>query len=432
MESNDHLSQVGFEILQSARTELAMQLPYLQSALGALTLRPGEETTQTLSTNGEILYFSGNFLTERFLRSPALVNRGYFHVLLHCMLRHLHPRQDRDDVLWDLACDIAVESILDDLHYPCLAGSIAPSRGLLYGKLRGQMKVLTAQGIYASLLRDTPDAFTLAQYQRTFHVDEHTLWSPKNKDQQEQTQRQSQAWGDRSEHTQTAMETVLSASASGGEAVLEQVRVANRDDVDYRNFLRRFAQMREVLSVDADAFDYGFYSYGLSLYGNLPLIEPLETKEERRIQEFVIAIDTSMSTSGEMVRQFLACTYSALRSVETFTHKVHIRILQCDDQVRSDLVVEDLDQLGQYMDNFQLTGGSATDFRPVFDHVATLQATGVLPHLQGLVYFTDGMGIYPSKPTGYDVAFVFLEQPPLSVDIPPWCMRLTLSEWEFL
>ena len=46
---------------------------------------------------------------------------------------------------------------------------------------------------------------------------------------------------------------------------------AIRDDVDYRAFLRRFAAPREVAAVDADAFDYGFYSYGLRLYGNMPL-----------------------------------------------------------------------------------------------------------------------------------------------------------------
>ena len=70
--------------------------------------------------------------------------------------------------------------------------------------------------------------------------------------------------------------------------VLEQIQVANRDDVDYRAFLRRFAVPREVLGVDGDAFDYGFYSYGLRLYGNMPLVEPTETREEKRIEDFVI------------------------------------------------------------------------------------------------------------------------------------------------
>ena len=84
-----------------------------------------------------------------------------------------------------------------------------------------------------------------------------------------------------------------------------------------------------------------------------------------------------------------ACTYAILRSTETFTRKVNIRILQCDDQVRSDTPIHDLEELKAYMENFQLVGGSATDFRPVFEHVAELQAEGAFTSLRGLVYFTE-------------------------------------------
>ena len=65
--------------------------------------------------------------------------------------------------------------------------------------------------------------------------------------------------------------------------------------------------------MDADSFDYGYYAYGLRHFGNMPLIEPLETREVRKIEDFVIAIDTSMSTSGELVRAFLSRTYELLQ-----------------------------------------------------------------------------------------------------------------------
>ena len=203
--------------------------------------------------------------------------------------------------------------------------------------------------------------------------------------------------------------------------------MATRDDVDYRAFLRRFAVPREVLAVDGDGFDYSYYTYGLRLYGNLPLVEYPETREEKRIEDFVIAVDTSMSTNGELVRQFLACTYAILRSTETFTRKVNIYIIQCDNQVRSETRITDLEELRRYMEAFELTGGSATDFRPVFERVRELQAEGAFQSLRGLIYFTDGMGIYPQKRPPYDVAFVLLEEPPLSVNMPPWAIRLVLD-----
>jgi predicted metal-dependent peptidase len=49
------------------------------------------------------------------------------------------------------------------------------------------------------------------------------------------------------------------------------------------------------------------------------------------------------------------------------------------------------------MEHFELIGGSATDFRPVFRHVDQLLAEGAFTHLRGLLYFTDGMGHLPKK-----------------------------------
>lgn len=422
------LAAIGREILNAARNELYMNLPYLSAALCALDFRPGGGVTLSLATDGELLYYDGAWLAERYLRSRTETNRAYFHVILHCMLRHLAKKRGRAPELWDLACDAAVESILDGLDYPCLRGSRAPMRQRFYGECRREMPVLTAEGIYRRLLRlDLPE-YELARLQRAFLADDHGLWDPEEREDREKSRRQDEKWRGVSEKTQTGMETVLAGQSTGGEAVLEQVRVAVRDDVDYRAFLRRFAVPKEIMAVDGDAFDYGFYAYGLRLYGNMPLVEPPETREDKRIEDFVIAVDTSMSTSGELVRRFLACTYSILRSTETFTRRVNIRILQCDDQIRSDAVLHDLEELRKYMESFRLAGGSATDFRPVFEHVARLRREGAFTRLRGLIYFTDGMGIYPQSRPPWETAFVLLEEPPMSVKIPPWAIRLVLDE----
>lgn len=419
------LAAIGRDILYAARNELYMNLPYLDAALCALDFQPGGGVTLSLATDGETLFYDGGYLAERYLRGTVHTNRAYLHVILHCMLRHLAKKRGKVPELWDLACDAAVESILDELHYPCLEEGAVPAKLKFYGECRRDMPVLTAEGIYRRLLRLSLPDYELAMLQRRFLADDHGLWDPEKQDRQ--SQRQDEKWKDLSEKAKTGMETVLAGQATGGEAVLEQVKVAVRDDVDYRAFLRRFAVPREVMAVDGDAFDYGFYSYGLRLYGNMPLVEPPETKEEKRIEDFVIAVDTSMSTSGELVRQFLACTYAILRSTGTFTRKVHIRILQCDDQVRSDTAIHDLEELRDYMDHFELVGGSATDFRPVFRHVEQLQKEGAFTSLRGLLYFTDGMGVYPRKRPPYETAFVLLEEPPMSVKFPPWAIRLTLD-----
>ena len=158
--------------------------------------------------------------------------------------------------------------------------------------------LLTAEGIYRHLLRRNLPPYELAQLQRVFPVDDHGLWAPEGQQDQKQQSRRDQKWQDLAEKTQTGLETVMSSRGTGGGDRAGAGAVANREDVDYRAFLRRFAVPREVMAVDGDAFDYIFYTYGLQLYGNMPLVEPPETRGGKRIEDFVIAVDTSMSTSG--------------------------------------------------------------------------------------------------------------------------------------
>ena len=37
------------------------------------------------------------------------------------------------------------------------------------------------------------------------------------------------------------------------------------------------------------------------------------------------------------------------------------------------------------------------------------------------------MGFYPEKRPVYDTAFVLLEEPPITIQIPPWAIRLVLD-----
>ena len=153
----------------------------------------------------------------------------------------------------------------------------------------------------------------------------------------------------------------------------------------------------------------------------------LETKEVSRIEDFVIAVDTSMSCSGDLVRRFLEETCAVLEESESYFKKVNIRILQCDDQVRSDVRIENRQQLQDYMEHFVIRGMGGTDFRPVFEHVAALTRQGAFTKLKGLLYFTDGKGIYPLKKPPYDTAFVFLKDQYEDESVPPWAIKLVLD-----
>ena len=95
-------------------------------------------------------------------------------------------------------------------------------------------------------------------------------------------------------------------------------------------------------------------------------------------------------------------------------------------------MIHNAKEFADYMAHFELIGQSATDFRPVFEHVDRLVAEGAFHSLRGLLYFTDGLGLYPKKRPKYDAAFVMLEGEAWPDSIPPWGIRVILREDEII
>ena len=52
----------------------------------------------------------------------------------------------------------------------------------------------------------------------------------------------------------------------------------------------------------------------------------------------------------------------------------------------------------------------------------------VVDKLKGVIYFTDGQGIYPQKMPLYQTAFVFMDDGAEEQEVPPWAMKLVLDE----
>ena len=80
------------------------------------------------------------------------------------------------------------------------------------------------------------------------------------------------------------------------------------------------------------------------------------------------------------------------------------------------------------MEHFTLKGGGGTDFRPAFAYVEERVAQRSWGRLRGLLYFTDGYGIFPVKMPPFETAFVFLQNQYRDVDVPPWAIKLILGE----
>ena len=148
------------------------------------------------------------------------------------------------------------------------------------------------------------------------------------------------------------------------------------------------------------------------------------------IKEFVITIDTSGSTSGELVQKFVQKTYNILKSTESFFTKINLHIIQCDADIQEDKKITCQEEFDEYLKTMKIRGLGGTDFRPVFEYVEQLRKAKEFNNLKGLIYFTDGYGEYPAKKPDYDTAFVFIDDEYNNPDVPPWAIKLVLQRDE--
>lgn len=435
------LEQLGRRLLSYSRRELYLSMRFFGAALEALPLQMRKDV-HGLGTEGEALYFHTPVLAAMYEENPAMLHRACLHLLLHCLFYHPFWKQGKykeaDAELWDLACDIAVESVLDELQLQArsIAKSGVEQREECYGRFREQCPVLTAEGIYYQLQRNMLPFEQRQSLHRQFYMDDHALWQTKsdNDKQKEQKPGRSveppQKWRKLNEAVRAEMELYLRKAGTEAGTLVQVLKLENRKRQDLGQFLRKFAVTREELVCDEDSFDLNFYTYGLRLYGNLPLAEPLETKEANKIEELVIVIDTSGSCSGEAVRSFLEQTYAILKEKDSFFRKFILHVVQADVRVVSDTAITSEEEFAALMEHFEVGGFGGTDFRPAFDYVEKLREKGELTALKGLLYFTDGIGTYPKKRPDYRTAFVFLKKlgDTRDVSVPSWAERLILFE----
>ncbi|MCD7843826.1 MAG: VWA-like domain-containing protein [Clostridiales bacterium] len=447
MASNrERLERLGSAILSASRNELYFSMRFLDIALSGLDYRMNLNTV-TVGTDGISILFNPTYLQRVYRDDLVELNRVYLHMILHCMFRHELNREGRDEDLWTVACDIAVESILDGIENRSIQLSISTFREETYDWLSEECPVLTAEAIYRALERRQVNYLDILRLKQEFLRDDHQFWqdddpgqdesqqqedsdSPDSRAQQERRQEVEAKWKRIDEKTQTNLETFFAGHGDEMGGLLKSIQIENRERYDYRAFLRRFVTLREEVKTDPDSFDYAFYSYGLELYGNIPLIEPLEYRESRKIRDFVIVIDTSDSCSDGIIERFLSETRAILNQESAFFREMNLHIIQSDAGVQMDTVLHSPEEFDRFSKNFTVKGYGGTDFRPAFDYVANLQAQGQLAELKGLLYFTDGFGTYPQKKPPYDTAFVFFREEYTDAQVPPWAMKVVLGPEE--
>lgn len=453
--------KVALDILRLSSNTLLVDLRFLDMALSRLEWLRCEHIT--LSTDGEYLLYDPIHILRCFKSEKERPIRDYLHIILHCVYRHMFMNPSLEHVYWDLACDIAVENVISELGLRAAACAREKEQQQILNELRTELKNITAEKLYHYLREAKPDKFGIAELRGLFYADDHEIWymtdaeieakmgvslrnggnSGDNGDAADGGNGDAEAdggssarmeiscaWKDIAERMQQDLETFSKRQGDRAGSMMQNLAAVNRERYDYTAFLKKFAVMGEAMKLNDDEFDYIYYTYGLRLYRRMPLVEPLEYKNVKRIREFVIAIDTSGSTSGELVQKFVQKTYNILKSTENFFTRINLHIIQCDADIQEHVKITKQEEFDEYLKNMEIHGLGGTDFRPVFGMVDELVKAHEFSNLKGLIYFTDGYGTFPERKPDYQTAFVFVDDEYNNLDVPPWAIRLVLQKDE--
>ena len=587
------------ELITQVRAETLVSLRFLDTALFKLKLRYDVNTS--LYTDGEYLVMNPYYIFSLYKEENNLLLRNYLHIVLHCIFFHIFIDNKLDKDRWNLACDMCVENIINELNLPMLIRKEDNPQIIELYNYKVKAGDLTAEKLYNYFMVYGISNEEVLRLEKIFKRDDHTFWyittgnigtndsrkkseddthkEQKNKDDnidkkskedksmdEEQdlndnednnlippnedtnddnknednasniegdknkadtgeeenpnadstnksdinkdnrneeakqdgdnidrqvkaknrdmsieedeifgirqkinqqianndnkieeknsknlthkefqdkfdTKRKLNAdienaiyndWKSISERTK---EDLLMFESTWGEktnSLKQYIRVINRERYSYEKFLKKFSTYGENIELNDEEFDNIYYTYGLNMYKNVPLVEPLEYKEVKKVREFVIAIDVSGSVKGDLVQKFIEKTYNILSQRENFFNKVNIHIILCDTEIKEDYKITSLDELNEKIYRINFSGFGGTDFRPVFNYIDKKRMDGEFSDLKGLIYFTDGLGEFPHTPPDYDSAFVFIKEDydknENKLTVPPWAIKIILED----
>ena len=169
------LQDLGTRILNQSRYELSLSMRHLARALDRLPYEM-DFNTQRMGTEGERIHFHPEFIFQLFMESPQKLNRLYMHSLLHCLFRHIFKNEGKKEELWNMACDIHVEYVLDSLDVDLLRRPAGEYREQTFQRLEEKIKTLSAERIYQYLEEADLDYDAWERLEREFYKDDHVFW----------------------------------------------------------------------------------------------------------------------------------------------------------------------------------------------------------------------------------------------------------------
>ncbi len=440
--SQNHLSRHHYEKSLSAPAlltlwsrRLGLEYPALRNVLASMGFEEIPDR-RLPGTDGETIFYHTEQLTELAVSQTGY--SAYLHMMIHCLFFHILPPKQTDGPLWDLACDCAAEILANQMFPHLFSDRKKELRNILHAD--EQFPLASAAAIY-HLLKKHPER--TASFTGQFVRDDHSQWyrpaSPSHRKSrpldlsaQSCRQRMLRRWAQAANDSKGSAKSAVPRFGLMPGSRQDRMEKKEEGQYDFGRYLKRFSVTGEEMQLDTDSFDYIPYHYGMEHYGNLPFLEPLEYTETNKVEELVIAIDTSGSCSLGLVRRFLGETRKMLTEKEHFFSRMRVHIFQCDSMIQDYRLIHSREEWSRYEDRLSIAGRGGTNFIPVFDRVGQMLENGNIKKLKGLLYFSDGDGVYPREKPPCETAFIFPDFRFLELEIPEWVVKICINQQEHL
>jgi predicted metal-dependent peptidase len=341
-------------LVQRAKVQLMLFRPFYGSLIARLQLR--DTNLKTFATDGQFLYVPKEYPFDKDELVFVMA-----HEVMHCALLHMFRRGNRDPFIWNCACDYAVNSLLRNDRFKI------PKDILYDAKYIGK----PAEYIYDELMKNAikislPMADLLEKGGQENKED--------NKDGNSQ-----QNQGKSAEEIQQGWKEALASAVELGKGDLpsEFREIINSflfPKVPWQQTLFRYLQ---IAKGQQDFRTYPFNRAHIWRKCYLPSLAG----------EF-IEISIGLDTSGSQSQQELSKALSETRGICGSFGDYLIHLMFCDAGMHDTFEITSDSEIPDFV-----TGRGGTDFRPVFDKIYEEE----WEHLP-LVFFTDLMGTFPSKP----------------------------------
>ena len=372
--------------------------------------------------DGDTFYYEPSYILQKSIEDSNYPVRILLHSLCHAVFVHSFNQGRANAEIWDLACDIAVENLIIDTGIRDFSLALDEKIMQYRRDIKRYSANMTADSIYRYLLSNPLSPDTMQEYKKVFERDIHKYTRSTGNLETEET-----LWRRISDKIKVELK-LFSKNSGRADSFIGNLEEAAKPKYDYGKLLGRFCQDNESIMVSDDEFDYIYYNFGMTTYDGMPFIEPLELTKERTERDYVVVLDTSSLCRPDIIKGFLKTTYAIIKNIDRYKETINFHIIRHDNGSLSDTVMRGKADLDLYLENLKAPDFGGADFRPVFEYVDNLIRNRAFTDFRGLIYFTDGFGIFPGKDPGFECIVAMIPGNFSLPEVPWWATPIILDE----